>query len=321
MTGNVRLGVTLYSFNAEYYSYRYSVEECMKAAASLGPDQGVEIVGPQMIRGFPRLSSEFEALFKRCVAEHGLRPTAYGAYSDDQRITGRALSYEEALDYMTAQLRAAKTLGFPVVRVQPREVVLADLVPVAEKLGLHLGMEIHAPMKIEEMGELIERVEKISSPSLGFVPDCGIFCHSCADIYVNRFLELGVNQQVVDRILELWTERATPEQLHDEIERLGGDDLAQVMGIESFVYFGHSEPATLERIMPYIRHVHGKFFGIDESGTDSAVRFSEVVDVLQRGGFDGYISCEYEGHHWTTKRSALEQVRTLQTFLRTRLGG
>lgn len=315
----IKLGVTLYSFNAEYYSYRYSFEDCMALVGSLGPGQGVELVGPQMIRGFPELSEEFEHRFRTAVERHGLEPTAYGAYGDGQRITGRWLTREEQIDYLEVQLRAAATLGFPIVRVQPSEVVFTDLIPLAERLGVRMGIEIHAPSAIEDMGELVDRVDRIDSPALGFIPDCGTFCHSCANVYLDRFRELGVPDPVVEEIVAGWQARRREDEIMARVEELGGGDLARLMVTEASVYFGHSEPRAMLEIMPRIIHVHGKFYDISDDGRDTAVRFPEVLDVLREGGYSGFISCEYEGHHWDRDRDALEQVKTLQTFIRGQL--
>jgi hypothetical protein len=311
-----RLGVTLYSFNSEYYSYKYSLEDCLEAAASLGEGQGVEIVGPSMIRSYPDLSPEFEKRFRHLIEKYGLTPTAYGAYSDPQRITGRLLNRDEQVEYIKLQMRAAHKLGFTVFRIQAVEAVFTDLVPYAEKLNLKMGFEIHAPMMIETMGDIVERVLKINSPYLGFVPDCGAFCQSCAKVYVDRFLEQGVPRVIADRILELWEQKQPGKVIEAEVSKLGGDDLANLMAVESQIYFGHSDPSTLRSILPHIIHVHGKFFGLDDDGTPSAVRLPEIISILQEGAYKGYISCEYEGHHWYRERDALAQIRGVQTYIR-----
>jgi sugar phosphate isomerase/epimerase len=316
----IKLGVTLYSFNVEYYTYQYTLEDCMSAVGSLGPGQGVELVGPQMIRGFPDLPVEFEHRFKRAVEKYDLRPSAYGGYGDGQRMTGRWPTKEQQLDYMRRQIRAAQRLGFPIIRVQPNEEVFTDLVSYAEKYDVKMAIEIHAPMAIEDMEPMIERVESINSPYLGFAPDCGAFCHSCAGVAIERFLELGVPSEVVDLIVQRWRERVPATEVAEEVRPLGGGHYAQLMVVESEVYFGHSDPAALHRIMPYISHVHGKFFNVDSDGQDTAVRFPEVVDVLRDGGYEGYISCEYEGHHWYRDRLAIDQIRTLQASIRRQLG-
>lgn len=315
----IKLGVTLYSFNVEYYTYRYTLEECMEAVGSLGSGQGVEIVGPQMIRGYPDLPAEFEQRFRRAIERYDLVPTAYGAYGDGQRMTDAWPTRDQQLDYLRRQIRAASRLGFPVIRVQPSEAVFTDLLDYADKYDVTMGIEIHAPMSIEELGPIRERVEEIDSPRLGFVPDCGTFCHSCAKVYVDRFLELGVRPDVVERILERWRTRTPMEEVAHEVADMGGNDYADLMVIESTIYFGHSDPASLLSIMRRIVHVHGKFFDIDDNGTDSAVRFPEVVAALHEGNYDGYISCEYEGHHWYRERPAIEQLRTLQQSIQKQL--
>ena len=315
----LQLGVTLYSFNVDYYTYRYSLQDCFAAAASLGEGQGVEIVAPQMIRGFPHLSSEFEHTFRRLVDQYGLQPSAYGAYADRERYRGRFASRTEQIDYLRVQIRAAARLGFPVIRTQVAESVINDLLPYAEKYGVKMAMEIHAPMTVGALAPAIEKVQRINSPYLGFAPDSGAFCHSPAAIYVDRFRKQGVPKAVIDHVLERWSDRIPIDRLRAEVAELGGGDLGDLMAIESEVYFGHGDPADLVPLLPHIVHVHGKFYGIDTTGTDSAVRFPEIVSVLLDGGYDGFLSCEYEGHHWDTELSALEQIRTVQQFLRAQI--
>ncbi|MFA7938405.1 sugar phosphate isomerase/epimerase family protein [Klebsiella oxytoca] len=315
----LKLGVTLYSFNVDYYTYRYSMQDCFAAAGSLGEGQGVEVVAPQMMRGFPQLSSEFETSFRRWIDQYGLQPSAYGAYCDRARVTGRFTNREEQIEYMKVQIRAAARLGFPVIRTQVADVVINDLLPYAEKYKVKMGMEIHSPMTIESLAPAIERVEKINSPYLGFTPDSGAFCHSPATVYVERFREQGVPEHIIDYIIDGWHKKYTAEQLCKEVGKMGGGALGTLMAIESEVYFGHGNPDSLIDLLPYIVHFHGKFYGIDKNGTDSAVRFPEIVSVLMNGGYDGFISCEYEGHHWNSKVDALEQIKIQQAFLRDKI--
>jgi sugar phosphate isomerase/epimerase len=317
--GVPKLGVTLYSFNHEYYTYKYSFDDCMAAVASLGEGQGVEVVGPQMNRGFPGLAPEFEARFKSLVERYNLRPSAYGAYADDDRFTGRWPTHDERIEYLAAQIRTAARLGFPVIRVGPTAPVLIDLIPMAEKYNVKMGIEIHAPMTIENIEPIIERVVGANSPYLGFTPDAGVFCHSPAQVYIDRFLAQGVPQAIVDHIVEAWHNKVPISQLREEVEEQGGGHLGELMVTESEIYFGHGEPKSLEPLLPYIVHVHGKFYGIDSTGTDSAVRFPEIISVLVDGGYDGFISCEYEGHHWNRAVPAIDQLRTVQAFIRSHL--
>jgi hypothetical protein len=105
------------------------------------------------------------------------------------------------------------------------------------------------------------------------------------------------------------------------VQELGGDELAQLLVTESIVYFGHSDPRSMLQITPRMIHVHGKLFDINADGTDSAVRFPEVVEVLQEGDYDGSISCDYESHHWYRARDTGAQIKPLQQFILNRVDG
>lgn len=307
----INLGVTLHSFSVEYCTYRYTMEDCMATVGSLGPGTGVELVGPQMIRGFPDLPGEFAQRFTHAVGKYGLRPTAYGGYGDAQRGTGLWAPREEQLDYLRRQIRAARRLGFPMIRVQPSEVVLTDLVSYAEKYDVRMVIEIHAPMAIESIEPLISRVEVVDSPYLGFAPDSGMFCHTVADVAVEGFRKRGVPDEILDLVVERWQERAPEAEVVAEVRALGGDEAAQLFALESTLHWGHSDPAVMQRIMPIIHHVHGKFFNADSEGRDSAVRFGEVISVLREGGYGGSISFEYDGHLWNPNDVAIEQIRRM----------
>jgi sugar phosphate isomerase/epimerase len=321
MDEQIKLGVTLYSFNTDFFLYRRSFEDCLAAVGSIGPGQGIEIVAPQMMRGFPDVSEESQQTFLKAVDEHGLVPTCYGGYSDPGITTGRDMTHEEQTEYLKAQLNAAKRLGFPIVRVAPCEPVFTNLVPYAEKLGVKMGIEIHAPRVISRIGDTIERVEKVDSAHLGWVPDWGIFCHSVPDVYLQRFRQLGVSQEIADRVVALWEEQADESTMHAEVAAMGGGHLEATMVAESQVYFGHSKPEELRRLMPYVMHTHGKFFYVDDEGVGQGARAPEVIAELRDGGYTGWISAEWEGHRWTDpdQVDALDQVKRQQALIRREL--
>jgi hypothetical protein len=322
--GSFSLGVTLYSFNAEFYQYKYSFHDCMEKAGSLGPGTGVELVGPQMIDSWPEVSEEFEKTFKSLVERYQLRPTAYSGYADWRRKAGRVLTPEENAEYLRLQVRSAKQLGFPILRIQVTPSIItgasrSNIVAYAEKMGIRIGHEIHAPQSFRqpELRRLIDVAHKLNSPYFGFVPDCGIFASSCAKPYLDKFTQMDVPAPIRNRILELWRQQTPPEKVVAEVKAMGGDDMALLMVTESIVYFGHEDPKSLNEIMPLLIHVHGKFFGIDTAtGEEPSVRYPEIVSVLKAGGFSGCMASEYEGHHWVPDGDALWQVKAHHAMVR-----
>ncbi len=309
------LGVTLYSFNVEYYKYTYTFEDMLALASTLGEGQGVEIVAPMFDRKYPDLSPEFEHRVRNGFEKFGLVPICYSGYSDPQRIYGRYVTDDEMFEYLKPQLDATKKLGFPLCRTSYRLSIADKLAQYCEKLGIKLGVEIHAPQTIETSEEILELCRRWEG-ILGIVPDCGIFCRAPSDVYLKRFADQGVPKEISDMIVDMWTKRADLEDIMAEVKSMGGNELCELMATESYIYFGHSDPAVMKDAVPYIIHMHGKFFNINEKGEELAVRIPEIVKALQEGGYAGYMSSEYEGHHWFADLDSFEQIKRHQALVR-----
>jgi sugar phosphate isomerase/epimerase len=294
--------------------YKRNFEDLIETVTSLGPKQGIEIVAPEFDRGYPALSPEFERRFKNAREKYDFVPTAWSGYIDPQRITGRYTTREEKIEYLKLQIEAAATLGFPNIRLQVNDVI-EDIIPFAEKKGVSVGVEMHAPMTIESMGKTIERIKKMDSPYYGLVPDSGAFCRQPSEVYFKRFVEQGVSKEIADAVLKMWKEEVDLDKMVAEVRAMGGNEIAELMAVESNVYFGHADPKSLIPLMKYIHHFHGKFFNVNDAGEESAVRVPELVSVLSDGGFEGYISCEYEGHHWYTDVDTLDQIKRYQALV------
>jgi sugar phosphate isomerase/epimerase len=293
--GRLRQGVTLHSFTAEYITYKWSLEDMFQLASVLGG--GVEIVGPSHQRGFPYLTDEFERIFKSSIERWGLTPTCYGTYADPFMLKNRDLNGDEMVEYMTPQLTSAAALGFPAARVQYfAHTVIERLVPIAEKLGVKLGYELHVPLMIESrMGQtLIEQVRRIDSPFLGLIPDTGIFARRIAECRLDGARRAGVSEELIAHVIRLWGAKTPGDEAVPELLRLGLRK--QNIGNIEFIWgsFGHSQPEALRAILPYVIHMHAKFFDMQD-GDEPNIRFEEVVKVLAEENYSGWISSEYEG--------------------------
>ena len=295
-TTSFKVGVTLHSFTSEYVSFKWSFDDMLEKAGQLGG--GIEIVGPSHHRGFPEVSDEFERTFKSGVERYGLTPTSYGSYADPFMLPDRNLTADEIFEYTVPQLKGAAKLGFPVVRLQYFAAVAAErLVPVAEKLNLKLGYELHAPLTIEspETQGLLAQIARLGSDKLGLIPDTSIFARSVSQFHIDRARASGVPEALIQRALGLWNERKYNEEQAVTILRAEGADKKSEAVLGSFWgTCGFSEPAALADIKPHIMHFHGKFYSIVD-GDDPDLRYEEVVKTLLDIGYTGWMSSEYEG--------------------------
>jgi hypothetical protein len=65
-----------------------------------------------------------------------------------------------------------------------------------------------------------------------------------------------------------------------------------------FVRFGRQEPHAWAPLVPAIAYVHAKFWLPAEDGGDPTVRTAELLEVLERGGFEGVVATEWGGNAW-----------------------
>jgi sugar phosphate isomerase/epimerase len=313
-----RAGVTLYSFTNEYCTFRWSLEDCIEKASQLGAGQGLEIVGPQAHREFPVVAPEFERRFKSAVERWQVVPTSYGSYADPGMIPGRSLTLDELVEYTVPQIAGASRLGFPIVRLQYFvDPVVERLLPYAEKYNVKMGYELHTPLILEsqETQTLVAHVQKLQSAHLGLIPDGGIFCKAIPKAFVEEGKRNSVPGKILDRIQSLWKAKATEGQAQAEIKEMGGDQTAAIAVARSWGLFSQSDPKLLAGIMPYIIHIHGKFFGM-EDGDEPSVRYEEFVRALVEGGYGGYMSSEFEGHQFSDETDSFNEVKEHQVMVR-----
>jgi hypothetical protein len=259
------------------------------------------------------------------VEEAGLELSALGANADAGLHQERLLSDDELEQYMLAQLETAHALGFPTVRVQYSVTpdLMERLLPHAERLDLRLGMEIHAPHSVHhpDMLALLERYEKLASPNLGFIPDWGSSLTRVPPSMIETYREHGLPDELLERFEETWNEfhrgpivKSDDDQIvqYQRMgqlgEEFGGGDLAEHLLINAIGLFGHQNPEDWKAFLPWVVHVHGKFYDIDADGNEPSIPHEVVLRDLVEGGYDRYISTEWEGWHWNKKDDPFDMV-------------
>jgi sugar phosphate isomerase/epimerase len=90
----IKRGVSLYSYQEEYFLRTMSLEDCIAASAKLGAN-GIELIPEQMIPGFPHVSDEFVADWSGWMEQYGTTPTATDLFLDTKLYPHRWLTLEE----------------------------------------------------------------------------------------------------------------------------------------------------------------------------------------------------------------------------------
>jgi sugar phosphate isomerase/epimerase len=299
----LRLGTTLFSFTNEYHSRRYTVEQLINKVAELGLGPGLEILGFSHIREYPQVSNEFVMMFRRAVERNNLEPSCLSMNCDVMIHRARPMTLDESYEYHKAQIETAAKLRIPVAKTQvmvgPK--LMARLAPLAERLDVKIGVEVHTPEAADSPNVVAfrEAYEKIGSPYLGFVPDFGASVTAVPQCFVDHFRDSGIRGQLIDIALETWASQGSFAQRigrYQQEERAAGAKDADIGAMFMiFGMLGRQEPEKWLEIMPRVFHIHAKFY--DEH--EPAIPFDELLPLFRDSGFNGYLASEWEGHAFT----------------------
>ena len=310
-----KLGTTLFSFTNEYLNLEHSFEDLIAQVAVRGLGPGLEIIGFSHVRGFPQVTDRFAERFRELMAQHRLTPTCLSVNADVAIRRGTSMSDEQAAAYFEPQIRAAAKLGFPVVRTQlaAGPGALERLLPLAEKLQVKMGPELHAPWTLEAPAIVAYRelYERVKSPFLGFIPDFGASAKALPPSYLDYLREAGMPEDLLALAVGLWTGPGETQWKRDEFARRASALRAEPSVVSALsVMFSILSPQNARvwlEIMPQIIHVHCKFYDFDAAGNEPCIPYEELLPVFVEGGYRGYMSSEWEGHMYS-QGSGLEAV-------------
>ncbi len=322
--------VSMYSLQDSYAYKRLDLGGVLRFVTDLGA--GVELISDQMIKGAPHPSEATLAEWDALVAETGATLVCNDIFVNSTLYKNRVLRPDEQLALLTADLELSHRLGFPMVRpVSDTDTnIIEAALPVAEKLGIVMAMEVHAGMSYTAplTASFIELCERTKSPWLGLTVDLGIFNYRLPRVWVNYFRSLGVSEPVIEWVEKCYLDngdtyrvfqggRAHGQNFPEELTRLFRGPLD---GEFSFFSSGY-ENTPFEMFDTYAhltRHIHGKFYEMTDEGTEYSIDYAAIVAHLAEVGYDGYISSEYEGQRFVPQGEFVDdtdQVRRHQAML------
>jgi len=272
-------GVSLYSYGGDFL-VTMTLEDCLADVADMGAGD-VEILADTLIPRYPTPTPDWIDRWHELLGAYALTPTCYSCWLDTRLHKDRSLELDEAVALLSRDLDLAHRLGFTIVRPKLgvvsldlipdpiwREAVLRVL-PRAEEHGIVIAPEIHAPtpLRSQIVDDYLDLVRETGTGHFGLLIDTGIFqtaerprTHSDAKMIFG-----SPDPEIRERVnREMTTPMAVP-------------------------------PADLREVMPYVVHVHAKFWDMTDQLDDPHIPYDTVVQELVAGGYEGSLSSEYEG--------------------------
>lgn len=326
----IKRAVSLFSFLHDYWQHTLSLEGCLAAAAALDIPgieviPGLQHIGERLIPGFPNPPDSFFDQWHGWMERYGLTPVCYDMYLAGG-VGGRPAGEGEVMQSVLRDLEIARKLGCTVMRmvVNTPPWVMEKAAPYAEQHDVRLGLELQAPLHLDDVWVVrhLEVMDRVNSPYLGFIPDMGLFTRRFPRVMAERDIRDGAHENIARLITARYDNHEPLGSLDLEVKGMGGNevDLAMVCQAQQQTYW---DPRRLLEIMPRVFHVHAKCFEMLPDGTEYSLAYDELTPLLIEGGYDGYLSTEYEGWRFTGDVLAVDtvdQVRRHQAMLKHLLG-
>ena len=313
----IKRGVSLYSYQEELYTRTMTVEDCVREVADMGAD-GIEIIAEQFVPNFPNPPDRWVAYWHDLMNKYHTVPTCYDQFLETKIRKNRPVTVDEAVEMMDRDLSLAHRLGYKTVRLVNNTPVdlVEKCIPAAEQYDIRIGFEVHAPIPLD--GEMVNRVLDLihttKTRHIGFVPDLSLFVKRPIRVMSERAIRDGIPEKVVRYIDNAWQEGVPQGVAAAQAARMGykeephgyGTYLTRVYGVRM------QDPRKMLSLMPYIFHIHAKFWEVTEELAEYSIPYPEIIPVIEEGGYDKYLSSEFEGQRYTQDASEMdscEQVR------------
>lgn len=337
----IKLGVTVYSYGFDLRAHTMTLEDCIADIADMGGD-GVEILGESNVPDYPNPSEKWVQQWFGWMEKYKTKPTAYDLFVDTMFYRNKLLTPDEAVERMVIDFKLASRLGFKILRQQvppykadnpadqiyapyvkstPQMHVFEKALPYAEKYDVKMAVELHSPTQFKSawIDSCLELISKTKTKHFGFMPDMSSFVTRPPHARLVELIRQGARENILQYITEAYQKNLGPEKTTAEVQKMGGNEAemrwASIAGI---YHFSNNDPKDLARLVPYTFHVHAKFYEMTDDLKEYSIPYEKVIPVLVQGGFDGYLSSEYEGDREQFQTST--QIRLQHAMFRKLLG-
>jgi hypothetical protein len=322
----LKRGVTLYSYQEAYYTHAMNLEDCLREASSIGAYQ-IQLLPEEMVPDFPNPSDQWVGQWKEWMAKYRLVADTYCQFQDTVLTKGVDLPIEQGLAMMERDFKLAKRMGFHKARMLNGTdlTVLEKGIPLAEKYDIWMGMEVHAPTRLD--GKLVHRwieiADRNKTKHLGILPDFSIFQYRPTRVQRDRQIRDGaLTPDIATYIEEAFVKQTPKADVAAEVARRNpkpGDKL----WVETVYRIKMDDPQIMVQLKDYLQNCHAKFWEMTEDYHEYSIDYKTVIPVMVKGGITATLSSEYEGQRSTQdafETDECEQIRRQHVMLRRLLG-
>ncbi len=356
MTTNhdIKLGVSLYSYQDSYYFHKHDLEGCIAAAAGAGAE-GFEVFSDAMIKEWPYINDSFIDQWNGWMERYDIHPVCLDHFSDRAMWHDKNLTDDQLYERGVLYIKTAHKLGCKYIRllhdahigtgISPYKLTTPEIVerllPVARDNDVIMALECHSPSSIADPVHepYLEVGERLGIPNIGLQADFSSYEYCLSTANIKLAVHYGCTQEVLEHLRDRQREAyfaGKPFVFNDikadfnHMPLTEADkeylDMSNMIFHESIKFMGMvpgSDYETLKNYASKLVYCHGKFYDIDEDGQVDNMDYPKIFSVLKEGGYKGYICSEFEGNrlmHLDSWCDDIDYVRRHHILMRQCLG-
>ena len=264
-----------------------NLEDCFKDMYDMGAT-GIEILANSHIDSYPQLSDAYLENWKYLCQKYKIEPAEYGHWVDTRLYKKSDISMAEAREKLINDFKIAHALGFRILRTK-------------------MGVINDALAPVENWREIIESV----------LPEAEKYdVVMCPEIHLTTVLADQFVSDYVDFI-----EKTGTKHFGLNIDLSVFQNRFDVPGV--VVYnpdCKHSQPEEIIPLIPYVKCIHAKFNKMDDNFNELTIPYPEILEILKRHGWEGYLLSEYEGENKDMPGYVSHELRKHHIMMKNILG-
>lgn len=283
-TGRPKRGVSIFCYQGLMH-WNMTLEDVFKEMQAYNAT-GFEILANGYIENYPNPTDEWMAWWRSMLQKYNITPVEYGHWVDSRRdviYSGRELNAKESYDMLVRDIKLAHKLGFPIGRTK-MGVMDRPGIPEAGTLtpvkGWQEWIEMALPVAEENNFKMCPEIHRPTKLKSKMIDDYVAFIQKTNTKWFGLNIDFGV---------------------------FAGQNPG-------------SKPEDIIPLLPYVYVCHAKFTDMSEDMVETNCPYPELIDILIKHNWDGYLLSEYEGKDKNVMGYPNEQTRRHQVMMKRLLG-